>query len=78
MQLSNGMRFIANYKYNIKPVTLNAVGDLYTGKGDFAKIPNTFEAGKGFDSDCSKTMVGFLTSAPSTMREHKVSCYYGV
>jgi len=36
-----------------------------------------------FDSDCSKTMVGFVQSIPSitgeryTMEQHKAVCFYG-
>lgn len=72
------MRFIANYKYNIKPSTLEKVGNLQSDKADLTKIPTTFAPGEGFDSDCSSTMVGFLTTERSSMTNHKVSCYYGV
>ena len=34
-------------------------------------------AGDGFDSDCSQTMIGFVQSSSSTMKEHTVQCYHG-
>ena len=56
VELDNGTRFITNFRYNIKPsLSQNPLADgasafAGTKTGDYAS----------FDSDCTKTMVGFV------------------
>lgn len=81
IELDNGMRFLANFKYSLKP-TISAdpaketdfkkLDDLKTG--DYAK----------FNSECDKTMIGFVQNIPEkssevySMTNHKISCFYGI
>lgn len=80
IELENGMRFLANYKYTIKesisqdPLLEGAQGFSKVKSGDYDK----------FDSHCDKTMVGFVQSIPKinkdqsySMKSHKVSCFWG-
>ena len=54
--LNNGVRFLANFKYTVKPEiskdpTADGVGEfMHLQEGDYAK----------FDSHCNGTMVGFV------------------
>jgi len=62
VELANGQRFIANFRYNAKPtLTTDPVDDqqrlMMTDihSGDYGS----------FDSDCRQTMVGFVQGVPS-------------
>ncbi len=56
IELENGLRFLANFKYTIKPnISSDPINDGYNKfvqvkSGDYGK----------FDSQCDKTMVGFV------------------
>lgn len=79
VELSNNLRFIANFRYEIKKnVTANPM------KTDFKKllklIQDDVEASKvQFDSLCNQTMVGFVqnTTTFGTLENHPVTCFYG-
>lgn len=74
VELDNGKRFIANFRYSLKeyvaadPVALGAkaIKDVYTD--DYDK----------FYSECDRTMVGFVQGGGSTMTEHHVQCFYAI
>lgn len=79
VELENGLRFLANFKYNIKgSISHNPQRD---GGGKFADV-KTGDYGK-FDSQCDQTMVGFVQTMPTRtkerygMKDHKVACFYG-
>ena len=56
IELENGLRFLANFKYSIKPeLSQNPNRD---GVAAFSQI-KTGDYGK-FDSQCDKTMIGFV------------------
>ena len=81
VELENGLRFLANFKYTLKPdVTkdpVHAQASKFDGlkSGDYAK----------FDSLCDQTMVGFVQNIPSSspnktqgsLNHHFVQCFYG-
>jgi len=77
------MRFIVNFRYNIKPqISKDPFQEaIKEGVSHFGQI----ESGDydKFDSDCSKTMVGFVQNVPSktgqtfSMQNHQVQCFYG-
>jgi len=74
VELDNGLRFVSNFRYNVKPTLspeplndkLLMFADIHSG--DYGS----------FDSDCSSTMVGFVQSIPSitnekySLTDHKV------
>jgi hypothetical protein len=79
VELENNMRFIANFKYSLKEdVSPNPTQELFQKfadlkSGDYNK----------FDSQCDKTMVGFVQEVSSgknkqSMMQHKVQCFYGM
>jgi ketosteroid isomerase-like protein len=79
VELENGLRFLANFKYTLKPdISKNPTNELVQKfeslkTGDYNK----------FDSLCDQTMVGFVQSIPSitnktySLAEHFVQCFYG-
>mmetsp|Transcript_33023 Transcript_33023/g.50598 ORF Transcript_33023/g.50598 Transcript_33023/m.50598 type:complete len:171 (-) Transcript_33023:1257-1769(-) len=83
IELDNGMRFIVNFRYNLKPsVSKDPFVDAsQQGVAGFGQI----ESGDydKFNSDCSDTMVGFVQNVPATtgqsfsMSNHQVQCFYG-
>ena len=77
VELENGMRFITNFRYNIKPSI---------SKDPLADGSSTFEGTQtgdyaSFNSVCSETMVGFVQqvhgASGSSMKSHKAQCFYG-
>ena len=81
IELSNGLRFLANFKYSVKddiskdPTKDGADEFAFLKAGDYNK----------FDTHCDKTMIGFVQTMPSvksnevfTMNKHRVQCFYGV
>jgi hypothetical protein len=60
IELDNGMRFIANFRYNLKPELskdpFKTAGEK--GIGRFSQIQSG-DYDK-FNSECNKTMVGFV------------------
>ena len=83
IELDNGMRFLANYRYDIKPdITKDPLADaLSSGISKFSQI-ETGDYDK-FISECDQTMVGFVQNNPKlsgksfTMAEHEVQCFQG-
>lgn len=79
VELDNGLRFIANFRYSVKPnISANPANDLFskfTGlkTGDYDR----------FDSVCDKTMIGFVQTLTSVSKDkyglanHNVQCFYG-
>jgi len=77
VELENGLRFITNFRYNIKPsISEDPLADGAktfegTQTGDYAS----------FNSVCSETMVGFVQHIHggngSSMKTHKAQCFYG-
>jgi hypothetical protein len=65
IELENGLRFLANFKYTVKPeISKEPEGDKFK---NFAQL-KTGDYGK-FDSQCDKTMVGFVQTVPTTSKE---------
>jgi hypothetical protein len=64
IELDNGMRFLANYRYDIKSdISKDPLKDvLSSGIGKFSAI-ETGDYDK-FDSLCQQTMVGFVQNIP--------------
>lgn len=83
IELDNGMRFLANFKYDIKPeVSKDPFQDaISSGIGKFAAM----ETGdyEKFNSECGATMVGFVQNIPTktgksfSMQQHQVQCFFG-
>ena len=74
VELDNGMRFISNFRYNIKDkFTKDPVADGYM---KFSEI----KAGDydSFDSRCDQSMVGFVqqVGGNGSMKNHNVQCFY--
>lgn len=80
IELENGLRFLANFKYTVKPEISN--DPTKDGGSEFTQL-KTGDYGK-FDTHCDKTMIGFVQTMPSirkednfTMQNHRVQCFYG-
>jgi hypothetical protein len=80
IELGNGLRFLANFKYAVKPdISIEPTTD---GAEEFVSL-KTGDYNK-FNSHCDKTMVGFVQDIPSekasgeyhSMVEHKVQCFW--
>ena len=80
IELESGERFLSNFRYNIR----NSVSHdpLTDSMLQFTNLATT--GVEDFDSDCTKTMIGFVQQIPgsskekrSTMAEHKAVCFYG-
>lgn len=58
VELEDGTRFITNFRYNVKgDLSVDAVGEGFDhfAQGGFG--PGDYSS---FDSECSKTMIGFV------------------
>jgi hypothetical protein len=70
---------LANFKYSIKKETSEKP---YNDGSDKFESVKTGDYGK-FDSQCDKTMVGFVQTIPTikkdvfSMSKHRVVCFYG-
>ena len=78
VELENGMRFLANFKYAVKPtISKDPTKD---GADEFVAL-KTGDYNK-FNSHCDKTMVGFVQSMPKitgkkhSMSQHEVQCFW--
>ena len=78
--LDNGTRFVANFKYSVKPeVSTDPTAD---GQSEFANLKEGDYS--KFDSQCDKSMVGFVQNVPgvdghstnSSMLKHEIKCFY--
>ena len=70
---------MANFKYTVKPeISRQPIVD---GEGEFISL-STGDYVK-FDSQCDKTMVGFVQNVPKvshnafSMQEHEIQCFFG-
>lgn len=79
IELDNGMRFLSNFKYTLKPeISQDPTKD---GASEFTNL-KTGDYNK-FDTECDKTMIGFVQMMPnkstqkSTMGAHRVQCFWG-
>ena len=78
IELENGMRFVANYRYDVKPeISQNPIKEAaQEGMDKFKSIKSADY--KKFHSRCSQTMVGFVQNIPKitgksyNMKNHKV------
>ena len=75
VELENGLRFIANYRYNIKS---EYTADPLVDNSKLSLLDTSSES--SFDSQCDATMVGILQDKASNdeMSNFKVSCFIGV
>lgn len=83
IELENGLRFLANFKYSLKPeVSPNPQALAQTHFSQLSEL-KTGDYGK-FNSECDKTMIGFVQTVPSSSNElysltkHKIQCFYGI
>ena len=76
--LENNLRFVANFKYEIKTnITNNPMHDY---KKLTQVVKDTEDGAKfNFDSICDQTMVGFVQDLSKTghMEKHHITCFYG-
>lgn len=81
IELENGLRFVSNFRYNIKQL-ISADPFRDAGAKGIEKFRH-IESGDNdkFDSACDQTMVGFVQATKgtdkSTMAQHKVTCFHG-
>ena len=78
VELENGQRFLANFKYAVKPqISKDPTKD---GAEEFVSL-KTGDYNK-FNSHCDKTMVGFVQGMPkitgksTSMAAHEVKCFW--
>lgn len=76
VELDNGQRFIANYRYSVKEYVIS---DPLKSGAKAIKNVETDDYDK-FYSQCDRTMVGFIQNkdSRSTMKEHNVDCFYAI
>ena len=80
VELDNGLRFISNFKYSVKPqISEDPTKD---GANEFISL-KTGDYNK-FDTQCDKTMVGFVQKmasknkdAPGSYEKHEIQCFWG-
>ena len=67
IKLDNNLRFVSNFKYELKPNVTLDINDkrLYKDKHNFKSI-------------CNQTMIGFVQNLNVTgsMAEHEMTCFY--
>jgi len=76
VELDNGLRFVSNFRYNIKP---NWSEDpIKDGAEVFADVKTSdYDT---FVSKCDESMVGFVQQVHGSggdMKNHPVQCFYG-
>lgn len=79
VSLENGLKFIANFRYNVKQsITKDPMNPTEEETKEFNR---DFEATKteNYVTDCTQTMPGFVqdTKTHSTIRKHRIQCFYG-
>ena len=79
VELENGMRFVTNFRYNLKPdISPNPTTEVRDDKLEFIQAlgPDSTEA---FQSQCDATMVGHVMVKDSndSMKAHRAQCFYG-
>lgn len=76
VELDNGQRFLANFRYN---VNTDITKDVQRDAAVLAESDIHTNDYTSFDSDCKQTMVGFVQTSGdgSTMTSHNVQCFYG-
>ena len=79
IELENGLRFLANFRYSLKDFNAATMSAASFTQLDTLK---TGDYGK-FNSECDKTMIGFVQTIPSRSKEvysltnHRVQCFFG-
>ena len=76
VELDNGQRFLANYRYSVKEYVIS---DPLKSGAKAIKNVETDDYDK-FYSQCDRTMVGFVQDKgqSSTLKAHAVDCFYGI
>ena len=78
VHLENGLRFVANYKYEVKTnITKDPLHDF---KHLTKVIKDTEDQAKfNFDSLCDQTMIGFVQDLNKIgqMEKHHITCFFG-
>ena len=74
VELDNGMRFIANFRYNIKPEVSK---DPLVDRRQLAAIDTSME--DKFDMACDSTMVGLVQHKgdSDSLKNFKAVCFVG-
>ena len=83
IELESGHRFITNLRYNLKQDI--SQDPLVTAQKEGTGPFEALETGdyEKFDSDCTRTMVGFVQNIPKItgqqggMKSHRVQCFHG-
>mmetsp|Transcript_37616 Transcript_37616/g.57634 ORF Transcript_37616/g.57634 Transcript_37616/m.57634 type:complete len:227 (+) Transcript_37616:319-999(+) len=79
VELDNGLRFLTNFKYSVKAQI--SEDPSQDGASEFTSL-KTGDYNK-FDSECDRTMVGFVQTMPKlsserySMNQHKITCFWG-
>lgn len=79
VELDNGMRFVTNFRYNLKPgISPDPSHEERQDKIDFIQAlgPDSVEH---FQSQCDSTMVGhvMIKDSNDSMKAHRAQCFYG-
>jgi len=75
VELDNGLRFVSNFRYNIKKDVCTDPVNNFTEK--LATLDTSSE--DSFDSQCNSTMVGIVQDSASndSMTNFKATCFVG-
>lgn len=76
VELENGLRFITNFRYNVKESVAPSLTDMTFEQMDMLKSGEQ----KLFDSICDQTMVGsvlLMDNAKDDMKNFRAQCFYG-
>lgn len=79
--LSNNMRFVANFRYELRDAITGSTDPVKYGSKRLAKMVTDAGDDKTraqFNSACNQTMVGFVQdlNATGTFDKHPVTCFY--
>ena len=86
VELDNGLRFIANFAYKVKPVeqNLDVSQPLVTSEPAYVQGEAPFDlwdtaSREHFASHCDQTMVGFVQkqNGGDSTNSHHVMCFFG-
>lgn len=79
VELENGMRFVTNFRYNLKPaISPDPLAEKRQDKLDFIQAIGPDDA-QHFQSQCDSTMIGhvLLKDSNDDMKNHRAQCFYG-
>ena len=85
VELDNGLRFVANYRYNLKD-SISKDASLEKDVSALSTISGlTSDSLSSFDSKCGETMIGSLMQSPNaenyvsdSMKNFRAQCFYGI